>query len=61
MSTTVAFTSAGTKDGIPLVQHACPGHAGGPIVMYVSAAPSPPGADYQVPGCGCRPVEKGAS
>jgi hypothetical protein len=46
------FRDAGTRDDIPLVWHDCPryGHT-----VYVSAAPSPPGADYLVPGCGCRP------
>jgi hypothetical protein len=40
-----------TPTGIGLVQHDCLRFR----VAYVSAVPSADGADYLVPGCGCRP------
>ena len=49
---TAEFTSAGTVSEIPLVQHICARYGG---AVYVSAEPSPPGEEYVVPGCGCRP------
>ncbi len=47
------FTSSGMRDNTPLVRHRCPRYHGS---SYVSAAPSPPGDPYLVPGCGCRPA-----
>lgn len=45
------FRPAGSVDGIPLVVHQCwRTHCD-----YVSAEPSPDGAEYVVPFCGCRP------
>lgn len=49
------FTPAGSRDGIPLVQHHCARNG----VAYVSAVPSEPGDPYVVPMCGCRPAEEG--
>lgn len=51
MTIFAAFTRAGSRDGTDLYHHRCARNG----VSYVSAAPSPPGAGYLVPGCGCRP------
>jgi hypothetical protein len=59
---TAAFTPAGSVNGVALVQHLCPGWGGrGVPVAYVSAQPSPPGDEYRVPGCGCRPEQEQSS
>lgn len=47
----VNFTPAGARDGTDLFAHDCARFG----VAYVSERPSHPGAEHQVPGCGCRP------